>query len=359
MRKMEKRLTEAQFKKIIGELKIGRQTIDIARGVLVDGKSQSQFAAELGISKGAVSQAVSRVFSALNKPVRNFAEPLNIDLDLIDEDPNQPRKDNNPGFSEESLNELAETIRSRGVKSPISIRHNSNNPSRYIINHGARRYRASRIAGYTTIPAFIDDNYDEIDQIIENLQRNELTASEIAEFIGREVARGKKMKDIAKEIGKSPTFVTHHYALLNLPPAIAATYNSGRATDVTVINDLVTAHKKNPQEVVFWLADDTQEITRGSVRLLREFLDVKGSIENPCEEENVDDENHKEPKQKSPERKTKRVLHVQVRYEGRLARLILTRMHLTPGYTWLRYEDDENEFAADLSQMQLVAIIEE
>ena len=127
---MKKRLTEAQFKKIIGELKIGQQTIDIARGVLVDGKSQSQFAAELGISKGAVSQAVSRVFSVLNKPVRNFAEPLNIDLDLIDEDPNQPRKDNNPGFSEESLNELAETIRSRGVKSPISIRHNSDNPSR-------------------------------------------------------------------------------------------------------------------------------------------------------------------------------------------------------------------------------------
>lgn len=355
---MKKRLTEVQFNKIIGELKIGQQTIDIARGVLVDGKSQSQFAAELGISKGAVSQAVNRVFSTLNKPLKNFAEPLNIDLDLIDEDPNQPRKDSNPGFAEESLNELAETIRSRGVKSPISIRHNSNNPSRYIINHGARRYRASRIAGYTTIPAFIDDNYDEIDQIIENLQRNELTASEIAEFIGREVARGKKMKDIAKKIGKSPTFVTHHYALLNLPPDIAAIYNNGRATDVTVINDLVTVHKRNPQEVEFWLADDTQEITRGSVRLLREFLDVKESIENPSEEENVGDEQHKKP-QKSPERKTKRVHHVQVKYQGRLARLILTRIHPTPGYTWLKYESDENEFAADLSKMQLVAIIEE
>ncbi len=359
MRIMKKRLTEAQFNKIICELKIGRQTIDIARGVLVEGKTQSQFATELGISKGAVSQAVNRVFSALNKPVRNFAEPLNIDLDLIDEDPNQPRKDNNPGFSEQSLNELAETIRSRGLKSPISVRHNSNNPSRYIINHGARRYRASRIAGYTTIPALIDDNYDEIDQIIENLQRNELTASEIAEFIGREVARGKKMKDIAKEIGKSPTFVTHHYALLNLPPAIAAIYNSGRAADVTVINDLVTAHKKNPQEVAFWLADDTQEITRGSVRLLREFLDVKESIDNPTEEENVGDEQQTEPKPKALERKTKRFLHVQVKHQGRLARLILTRMHPTPGFTWLKYESDENEFAADLSQMQLVAIIEE
>ncbi len=356
---MKKRLTEVQFKKIIGELKIGRRTIDIARGVLVEGKPQAEFAAELGISKGAVSQAVNRVYSALNKPVRNVAEPLNIDLDLIDEDPNQPRKDNNPGFSEESLNELAETIRSRGVKSPVSIRNNPDDPGRYIINHGARRYRASRIAGYTTIPAFIDDNYDEIDQIIENLQRNELTAFEIAEFIDREVARGKKMKDIAREVGKSPTFVTHHYALLNLPPAIAEAYNNGRANDVTVINDLVTAHKKNPQEVVFWLADETQEITRSSVRLLREFLDVKGSFEESDEEENSDDKDRNESIRKSPESKAKKSLHVQVKHEGRLARLVLSRMPLTAGYTWLKYEDDEQEFEADLSQLQLVAIIED
>jgi ParB family transcriptional regulator, chromosome partitioning protein len=358
MKKMKKRLTEVQFKKIIGNLKIGHQTIDIAKGVLVDGKPQSQFATELGISKGAVSQAVSRVFSALNKPVRNFAEPLNIDLDLIDEDPHQPRKDNNPGFSQESLNELAETIRHRGVKSPISIRHNPDDYGRYIINHGARRYRASKIAGYTTVPAFIDDNYDEIDQIIENLQRNELTASEIAEFIGREVARGKKMKDIAKEIGKSPTFVTHHYALLNLPPTIAEAYNSGRANDVTVINDLVTVYKKNPQEVIFWLADESQEITRSSVRLLREFLDVKGTFVNSNEEENSDHENKNEPFRKSHERNVKRTFSVQVKHKRRLARLILTRMPLTTGYTWLRYEDDEQEVEADLSQLQLVAIIE-
>ena len=356
---MKKRLTEVQFKKIIGELKIGRRTIDIARGVLVEGKPQAEFAAELGISKGAVSQAVNRVFSALNKPVRNVAEPLNIDLDLIDEDPNQPRKDNNPGFSEESLAELAETIRSRGVKSPVSIRNNPDDPGHYIINHGARRYRASRIAGYTAIPAFIDDNYDEIDQIIENLQRNELTAFEIAEFIGREVARGKKMKDIAREIGKSPTFVTHHYGLLNLPPAIAEAYNNGRANDVTVINDLVTAHKKNPQEVVFWLADETQEITRSSVRLLREFLDVKGSFENSSEEENSDEKDRNESIRKSLERKPKKSLHVQVKHEGRLARLILSRKPLTPGYTWLKYEGDEQDFEADLSQLQLVAIIED
>lgn len=356
---MKKRLTETQFEKIAADLKVGQQTIDIARGVLVDGKSQTQFAEEFGISRGAVSQAVNRVYSALNKTDKNIAEPLHISLDLIDEDPNQPRKDNNPGFSMESLNELAETIRSRGVKSPISIRHHPDDSNRFIINHGARRYRASKIARYSTIPAFIDDDYNEIDQIIENLQRNELTASEIAEFIGREINRGKKMKDIAKEIGKSPTFVSHHYALLALPPEIDEAYSSGRIQDVTVINDLVTAHKKNPEEVIFWLTDETQEITRSSVRLLREFLDVKGSFKNSDDDENSAGDDHNEPIRKSSERKTKTTLHVQVKHEGRLARLILTRIPQTPESTWMKYEDDENEFEADLSQLQLVAIVED
>jgi ParB family chromosome partitioning protein len=141
--------------------------------------------------------------------------PLHLSLDAIEEDPNQPRKSDNPGFSKESLEELAMTISERGVKSPISVRERPDAPGRYVINHGARRYRASRIAGKEVIPAFVDNDYNEADQVIENLQRNELTAREIADFIGRELAKGKKKIDIAKEIGKSPAFITQHITLLD------------------------------------------------------------------------------------------------------------------------------------------------
>src|SRR5574344_889709 len=96
-----------------------------------------------------------------------------IDISLIDEDLCQPRAASNPGFSEESLNELAETIKVRGVKSPISVREDKN--GRFIINHGARRFRASKLAGKIFIPAFIDNDYTKLDQVIENLQRNNLT----------------------------------------------------------------------------------------------------------------------------------------------------------------------------------------
>jgi ParB family transcriptional regulator, chromosome partitioning protein len=107
------------------------------------------------------------------------------------------------------------------------------------------------------------------------------------------------------------------------------------------------------------LADETQEITRSSVRLLREFLDVKGSFYDSSEEENSDGKDRNESIRKSLERKPKKSLHVQVIHEGRLARLILSRMPLPAGYAWLKYEDDEQEFEADLSQLQLVAIIED
>lgn len=61
---MKKRLTEAQFQAAIKGLEIGQQTIDIAHGVLVDGRPQAEFVAALELSKGAISQAVNRVWVA-------------------------------------------------------------------------------------------------------------------------------------------------------------------------------------------------------------------------------------------------------------------------------------------------------
>ena len=64
MQSMKKRLTEAQFQDVIKGLDVGQQTIEIAYGVLVRGKPQADYVEELGLSKGAVSQAVSRVWAA-------------------------------------------------------------------------------------------------------------------------------------------------------------------------------------------------------------------------------------------------------------------------------------------------------
>ncbi|MEI7994772.1 MAG: ParB/RepB/Spo0J family partition protein [Methylococcaceae bacterium] len=304
----------------------------------------------------------------------NNGGPLQLDIDLIDEDPNQPRTANNPGFTDESLHELSASIRLRGVKTPISVRDNPDVPGRFIINHGARRFRGSKRAGKNVIPGFIDNDYNEADQVVENLQRNELTAREIADFIGRELAKGIKKIEIAKAISKSPAFVTQHITLLDLPDPIAEVFNSGQVKDVTVINELVTAYKKKPQEVSDWLDDDSQEITRGSVKLLREFLDDKSKHEVGDEDvidpktdnaftestgvEGGESENIGKEKEKPTDPDILKKAIVQVKHDGRPARLLLNRRPQTEGFAWLKYDDDGYEFGANLADVQLIAVLE-
>ena len=306
--------------------------------------------------------------------VANGGGPLDLNMNLIDEDPHQPRTEDNPGFSDESLDELAASIRLRGVKTPISVRDNPDAPGRYLINHGARRFRGSKRADKTSIPGFIDNDYNEADQVVENLQRNELTAREIADYIGRELAKGAKKGEIAKAISKSPAFVTQHAALLDLPDPIAEAFNSGRVKDVTVVNELVTAFKKKPLEVTDWLEDENQEITRGSVKLLREFLDDKRKHEGdrdpntvivPTDETGAEagkgeqgsgSDSTKKEKESDPEKLKKAI--VQVQHNERPARLILNRRPPAEGFAWLKYEDDGQEFEANLSSVTLVALLE-
>ncbi len=326
-------------------------------------------------------------------------QPLDIAMDLIDEDPNQPRTENNPGFSDASLKELAGTIETRGVKTPISVRDNPDSPGRYIINHGARRFRASRIAKKTTIPGYIDNDYIEADQVIENLQRNELTAREIADFIGRELAKGQKKGVIAKTIGKSAAFITQHANLLDLPEPIAAAFNSDRVRDVTVVNELITAYKSNQKAVTDWLDDEEQEITRGSVKLLREFLDDKtkdklSDFEDSANENSQEsvqpgaevvvgserelsdlDKAYQEEKENSdpggeqsenpvfdsektedPNRLKKAIVEVVI--NERTARIMLNKRPSSRGFAWFKYEDDGQEFEDELSNATLSAIIE-
>lgn len=302
----------------------------------------------------------------LNQPTGGNGGPLELPIDLIDEDPNQPRHEDSPGFSKQSLGELADTIRERKVKSPISVRPHPEVEGRYMINHGARRYRASIIADKTTIPAYVDPDYTEADQVIENLQRNDLTPREIADWIGRELARGKKKRDIAKELGKSPAFVTQHVTLLDLPEPIAEAFTVGRVNDVTVINELVKAHKQAPEDVAAWMDDDTQDLTRGSVKLLREFLDDKqhGGDGDPQGEGGADDNDEetepkaktKKPKEVDPDKLKKAI--VVVKHEEKPGRLLLDRRPSQEGLAWVKYEMDGQEVEVDLLGVELVAVME-
>ena len=183
-----------------------------------------------------------------------------IDLSLIKEDPNQPRTI----FDPESLKELSDTIKQRGVKSPISVRENGDGS--YTINHGARRYRASLMAGLTHIPAIIDNDYTSIDQVIENIQRDNLEPMDIARFIDKEIQTGKKRGEIAQELGKSNSWVSMYAKLAQAPEIIKEKIDQGSfGKDITAISEVIKLYEKEPQKTIDFL-NENEDITRSKVK---------------------------------------------------------------------------------------------
>lgn len=195
-------------------------------------------------------------------------KPLMLTLDLIDEDPNQPRKE----FDEIKLQELAEDIKLRGVKQPVSVRPHPADEGRWMLNFGARRYRASKLAGMAEIPAFVDESADDYTQVAENEQRENLSPMAIALFINKKLKEGVKKKEIAKQVGKSPTVIAEYLALLTAPSCVEAVYRDGRSTSVRTLFELSSLHRDFPEQVESWVANEEQDITRRSISILEESL---------------------------------------------------------------------------------------
>jgi len=141
-----------------------------------------------------------------------------VELEKIVANPNQPRRN----FDEESLKELSESIRSHGVISPITLRKNSDGT--YLIIAGERRYRASKMAGMATIPAYVRTAKDEQVMewaLIENIQREDLDAIEIALAYQRLMDEYQLTQEkMSEKVGKKRTTVANYLRLLKLPAEI-------------------------------------------------------------------------------------------------------------------------------------------
>lgn len=142
-----------------------------------------------------------------------------IDLGLIDRDPNQPRT----SFDNERMQELAESIRTYGVLSPILVKP-SEKQGRYALISGERRLRAAQISGLKKIPAIVDQRGDVAGettlaiQLVENLQRADLSPLERAQAIGVLSESYKlSVRDIASKLGLSKSMVQRSLEILGLP----------------------------------------------------------------------------------------------------------------------------------------------
>ena len=206
--------------------------------------------------------------AALDAPVPDAdGRPMLLPLDDIDEDPEQPRHE----FDANGLLELAATIRDRGVRQPISVRPNPQQPGRWVLNFGARRLRASKLAGLTEIPAFIDTTADNYDQVIENEQREGLMPLEIALFVQKRLASGDNQAEIARRLGKSRQYVTLATALIEPPDWLLDAYREGRCKGMTELYELRRLHGEHAQHVEAW-ASDREPMTRERIATLKRDL---------------------------------------------------------------------------------------
>ncbi len=168
----------------------------------------------------------------VSQKVAGFSGVQEILLENIKVNPNQPRQH----FDEEQLNELADSIRIHGIIQPITVRKSGENDFELI--SGERRFRASKIAGLEKIPAYIrmvDDQRSLEMALIENLQREDLNAIEVALSYKRMIEEcNLRQEDLGNRVGKKRATVTNYLRLLQLPADIqsglvAGIINMGQA----------------------------------------------------------------------------------------------------------------------------------
>jgi ParB family chromosome partitioning protein len=169
--------------------------------------------------------------------------PLLLPLCQIDEDRDQPRR----SFSEDELAQLAESIRLVGILQPIVVRPGEIS-GRYLITMGARRYRAARLAGLDAVPAIVQEGgaLDRYAQIIENIQRDDLAAAEIAEFITTQLVAGEKQADIARKLGKPKDWVSRFAAIPKMPNFLKAKLES---SSIRSVYELYQAWRTQPEAI--------------------------------------------------------------------------------------------------------------
>jgi len=171
-----------------------------------------------------VQQNKSNVSSG---PELNAAGSVNeIKLAEIETNPFQPRTD----FDEQALAELADSIKLQGLIQPITVRRMSAHS--YQLISGERRFRASKLAGLTQIPAYVRTANDQqmLEMaLIENIQRENLNAIEVALSFQRMIEECHlKQEELGDRVSKNRSTVTNYLRLLRLPPAIQASIRDGQ-----------------------------------------------------------------------------------------------------------------------------------
>ena len=216
-----------------------------------------------------------------------------VQIKDIQKNPYQPRKE----FSEEKIQELAQSIKENGLIQPIIVRKSP--VLGYEILAGERRYRASIAAGLSEIPVIIKQLSDQdmmLHSIIENLQRENLNPIEEAKAYQSLIDKGFTHTEIAEKMGKSRPYITNLVRLLGLPKHILTEVESGR---------LSQAHAR----LLIQLSSDKQDKLLN--RIQTENLSVR-QVEQILQKTKKSSKKEKDHFVKEEEQKLKKILGLDV-----------------------------------------------
>lgn len=216
-----------------------------------------------------------------------------VQIKDIQKNPYQPRKE----FSEEKIQELAQSIKENGLIQPIIVRKSP--VLGYEILAGERRYRASIAAGLSEVPVIIKQLSDQdmmLHSIIENLQRENLNPIEEAKAYQSLIDKGFTHTEIAEKMGKSRPYITNLVRLLGLPKHILTEVESGK---------LSQAHAR----LLIQLSSDIQDTLLH--RIQTENLSVR-QVEQILQKTRKSSKKEKDHFVKEEEQKLKKILGLDV-----------------------------------------------
>ncbi len=170
------------------------------------------------------ASAPATASAAEPEPVQDSGPASELPVDLIDPNPEQPRR----VFDADQLERLADSIRQHGVLQPVVVRRVG---SRYQLVVGERRWRATQQAGLATIPAVVAD-VDEQDRLelalIENVQRHDLNPIELAHAFLALSEGGTTQEEIGRRVSLDRSTIANHLRLLELPRELQGDVETGR-----------------------------------------------------------------------------------------------------------------------------------
>ena len=216
-----------------------------------------------------------------------------VQIKDIQKNPYQPRKE----FSEEKIQELAQSIKENGLIQPIIVRRSP--VLGYEILAGERRYRASIVAGLSEVPVIVKQLSDQdmmLHSIIENLQRENLNPIEEAKAYQSLIDKGFTHTEIAEKMGKSRPYITNLVRLLGLPKHILTEVESGK---------LSQAHAR----LLIQLSSDKQDKLLN--RIQTENLSVR-QVEQILQKTKKSSKKEKDHFVKEEEQKLKKILGLDV-----------------------------------------------